>query len=152
MFGRQPHLPVDVALGLAPCTITEPNTSEFIQKLREHTKWAHEKGEPFQAKEAQRHKRSYEKRSRAVALEVRDMVLVCVTAFKGHHKMLDRWENKEYVEEKWPYPNIPVKWYAPGMGKGTARSYIGTICYPSILTWGRVKQMNLKRELKMTPL
>ena len=56
MFGRQPHLPVDVALGLAPHTITEPNTTKFIQKLREHTKWAHKKAEAFQAKEALRHK------------------------------------------------------------------------------------------------
>ena len=74
MFGRQPCLPVDVALGLAPHTITEPSTSKFIQKLREHTKWAHEKVEAFQAKEAQRHKQNYEKRIRAAALEVRDMV------------------------------------------------------------------------------
>ena len=108
MFGRQPHLPVDVALGLAPHTITEPNTTKFIQKLREHTKWAHKKAEAFQAKEALRHKCNYDRRSRAVALEVRDMVLVCVTAFKGHHKMQDRSENREYVVEKWPYPNIPV--------------------------------------------
>ena len=43
-------------------------------------------------------------------------------------------------------------WYAPGMGKGAARPYIGTICYPSTLTWGRAKQMNLKRESKITPL
>ena len=34
------------------------------------------------------------------------MVLVHVTAFKGRHKMQDRWENREYVVEKWPYPNI----------------------------------------------
>ena len=87
---------------------TEPNTSKFIQKIRECTKWAHEKAEAFQAKEAQRHKQNYDKRGRAAALEVRDMVLVCVTTFKGHHKMQDRWENREYVVEKWPYPNIPV--------------------------------------------
>ena len=74
-----------------------PNTSKFIQKLRECTKWAHEKAEAFQAKQAQRHKCNYDKRSRAAALEVGDMVLVCVTAFKGHHKMQDRWENREYV-------------------------------------------------------
>ena len=36
------------------------------------------------------------------------MVLVHVTAFKGHHKIQDRWENREYVMEKWPYPNVPV--------------------------------------------
>ena len=43
-------------------------------------------------------------------------------------------------------------WYAPGTGKGAARSCIGTICYPSTLTWDRVKQMNLKRGSKITPL
>ena len=101
-------LPIDVAPGLAPHTIMEPNTSKFTQKLRECTKWAHEKAEAFQAKEAQRYKQNYDKRNRAVALEVRDMVLVHVTAFKGHHKMQDRWENREYVMGKWHYPNIPV--------------------------------------------
>ena len=29
MFRRQPHLPIDVTFGLAPCTITESNTSKF---------------------------------------------------------------------------------------------------------------------------
>ena len=43
-------------------------------------------------------------------------------------------------------------WYAPGTGKGAAGPCIGTICYPSTLTWGRAKQMNLKRESKITPL
>ena len=33
-------------------------------------------------------------------MEVRDMVLVHVTAFKGHHKIWDRWQNREYVVEK----------------------------------------------------
>ena len=28
------------------------------------------------------------------------MVLVLVTAFKGHHKMQAQWENNEYVVEK----------------------------------------------------
>ena len=83
MFGRQPHLPVDVALGLAPHTITEPNTTKFVQKLREQNKWAHEKAEAFQAKEAKRHKQNYDKKGRAEALEVGDMVLVHVTTFKG---------------------------------------------------------------------
>ena len=83
MFSRQPHLPVDVALGLAPHTIMEPNTTKFIQKLREWTKWAHKKAEAFQAKEAKRHKHNYDKKGRAAALEVGDMVLVHVTAFKG---------------------------------------------------------------------
>ena len=118
MFGRQPHLPVDVALGLAPCTITEPNTTKFVQKLRERNKWAHEKAEAFQSKEAERHKHNYNEKGRAVALEVGDMVLVCVTAFKGRHKMQDRWENREYVVEKQPYPDLPVYVVCPRDGEG----------------------------------
>ena len=118
MFGRQPCLPVDVALGLAPHTITEPNTTKFVQKLREQTKWAHKKAEAFQAKEAQRHKCNYDRKSRAAALEVGDTVLIHVTAFKGHHKMQDRWENREYVVEKQPYPNLPVYVVCPRDGEG----------------------------------
>ena len=62
------------------------------------------KQKAFQAKEAKRHKCNYDKKSRAAASEVRDTVLVHVTAFKGCHEMQDRWENREYVVEKWPYP------------------------------------------------
>ena len=70
------------------------------------------------------------------------MVLVHVTTSKGCHKMQDRWENREYVVEKQPYPNISVYVVCPRDGEGTARPYIETICYPSTLTWGRAKQMN----------
>ena len=83
MFGRQPRLPVDVTLGLAPHTIMEPNTTKFAQKLRDRNKWAQKKAEAFQAKEAERHKRNFDKKGKAAALEVRDMVLVHVTTFKG---------------------------------------------------------------------
>ena len=151
MFGRQPCLPVDVALGLAPCTIMEPNTTKFVQKLREWTKWAHEKAKAFQAKEAKRHKHNYNKKGRAATLEVGDTVLVYVTTFKGQHRIQDRWENREYVVEKWPHPNLPAYVVCPRDGKGTAEPCIETIYYPSILTWSRMKQMDLKTESEITP-
>ena len=46
MYGRQPCLPVDVTLGLAPPTTTAPDTSKFVQKMREHTKWAQKRPKP----------------------------------------------------------------------------------------------------------
>ena len=46
------------------------------------------------------------------------MVLVHVITFKGHHKFQDRWENREYVEEKWPYPDVPVYVVCPKDGEG----------------------------------
>ena len=122
MSGRQPHLPVDITLGLAPHTIMEPNASKFVQKLREHSRWAQKKAKTFQAKEAQRHKCIYDKRGRAAALEVGDTVLVHVTTFKGHHKIQDRWENREYVMEKWPYPNVPVYVVCPRDGEGCSKT------------------------------
>ena len=47
MYGRQPCLPVDVTQGLAPHSITAPNTSKFVQKMQEHMKWAHKRAETF---------------------------------------------------------------------------------------------------------
>ena len=46
------------------------------------------------------------------------MVLVHVTAFKGCHKIQNRWENGEYVVEKQPYPNVPVYVVCPRDGEG----------------------------------
>ena len=83
MYGRQPHLPVDVTVGLALQSVSASNTSKFVQKMWKHVKWSHKKAEAFQAKEAQCHKQNYDKRSRAVALEVRDMVLVWVTTSRA---------------------------------------------------------------------
>ena len=117
-IGDNHHLPVDITLDLVLHTITEPNTSKFVQKIREHIRWAQKKVEAFQAKEAQRHKYNYNRRGRAVALEVGDMVLVHVTTFKGHHKIRDRWDNREYVVEKWPYPNVPIYVVCPRDGEG----------------------------------
>ena len=50
------------------------------------------------------------------------MVLVHVTAFRGHHKIQDQWENREYVVEKWPYPNIPVYVVCPRDREGCSQT------------------------------
>ena len=99
MYGRQPHLPVDVTLGLAPHTITEPNTSNLVQKMRECAKWLKGKLRPFRQKRC-RDTNEIMMRGRAAALEVGDMVLVCVTAFWGLHKIQGTWENRKYVVKK----------------------------------------------------
>ena len=43
-------------------------------------------------------------------------------------------------------------WYAPGMGKGAARPCIGTICFPSTPTQGRIRRMHPWQELRVTTL
>ena len=156
MFGRQHHLPVDIALGLAPHTITDPNATKFVQKLREHARWAHSKAEAFQAKEAQRHKHSYDKKERGAALEVGDTVLVCITAFKGCHKIQDRWENREYVVEKWPYPNVPVYVVHPRDGEGHSQTLHRNYLLPinSNLEQGKMVEpmAGVRKNISLTPV
>ena len=65
-----------------------------------------------------------------MALEVGDMVLVCVNAFKGHHKIQDQWENREYVVEKWSYPNVPVYVVCPRDGEGCSWTLHGNYLLP----------------------
>ena len=50
------------------------------------------------------------------------MVLVHVTAFKGRHKMQNRWENSEYVVEKAALSNLPVYVVCPRDGEGCSRT------------------------------
>ena len=130
MYGRQPHLPVDITLGLAPHSIMAPTTSKFMQKMCECMRWAHKKAKTSQAKEAQCHKQSYNKRSNAAALEVGDTVVVHVTAFKGHHKTQDQWENRDYVVEKWPYLNVPVYVVCPRDGEGCSQTLHRNYLFP----------------------
>ena len=97
MYGRQPKLPIDVTLGITPKLITTPTSSKYVQKLKDHIKWAHRKADLFQWKEAQGYKLNYDRCSKALSLRMRDTVLVCVTTFKGKHNIQSRWENREYV-------------------------------------------------------
>ena len=55
-----------------------------------------------------RHRELYDLKCRCVTLTVRDLVLVKQTAWKGRHKIQDRWENKEYQVVDQPTPGIPV--------------------------------------------
>ena len=82
------------------------------------------KAKAFQVKEAECHKCNYDKCSRAVALEVGGMVLVHVTTFKGCHKIRDRWENREYVVEKWPYSDVPACVVCPRDGDGCIQTLL----------------------------
>ena len=55
-------------------------------------------------------------------LGVWDTVLVHVTAFKGHHKIQNQWENREYVVERWPYPSAPVYLVCPRYWEGHSQT------------------------------
>ena len=118
MYRRQPLLPINVTLVLTPKLVTTPTSIQYVQKLRECIRWAHRKADQFQQKEAWHHKQNYDRHSRAVPLREGDTVLVCVTTLKSRHKIQNQWENREYVVEWWPYPNLQVYMVCPRDGEG----------------------------------
>ena len=84
--------------------------------------WAHRKADLSQQKEAWYHKWNNDKCSRAVSFRMGDMVLLCVTVFKGRHIIQSRWKNREYVVEQQPYLTLPVYMVHPIDGEGCSHT------------------------------
>ena len=106
--GDNPYSLLMSLTGLTLRSITVPTSTKFVQKLRKCIRWAHRKADLFQQKQAWHHKFNYDKWSKAMSLRTGDMVLVCVTTFKGQHRIQSRWKNREYVVEWQPYPDLPM--------------------------------------------
>ena len=108
--------------------------------MRECVKWDQKKVKGFQTKEAKCHKCNYDKYSRVADLEVGEMVLIHVTTFKSHHKIQDRWVNREYVEENGHIPMYKFMWYAPGDGEGCSQTLYRNYLLPINLNIGQVEK------------
>ena len=85
-----------------------PNRSNYITQLRRRLRFAHKKAKQVAGRQQARHKGPYDRRCKGVALDIGDLVLVKKTAWKGRHKIQDRWESDEYQVIGQPNPGIPV--------------------------------------------
>lgn len=109
MFGRHPRIPLDVELGLSRNDLGDPNSkTKFVQKLQERLRFAYAKASEQSSKQAKQYKKSYDKRVRGQALSTNDLVLVKVVAWKGRHKIQNKWEEDEYYVMDQPNADIPV--------------------------------------------
>ncbi len=107
MFGREPRLPVDVALGNEHLQ-TEKSYGKFVESLREKLNEAYQIATAEADKASRHQKKMYDRRARDVVLDINDRVLVRRLAFEGRHKLADRWEETPYVVQKQPDASIPV--------------------------------------------
>ena len=55
-----------------------------------------------------KHRELYDMKCRGAALDVEDLVLLKQTAWKGRHKIQDRWERGDYQMVGQPTPGVPV--------------------------------------------
>ena len=109
LFGREPRLPVDVGFGLQRGGQKgSPGESNYISQLKKRLQFSYRKAKCMAQKQQARHKGLYNMRCRGATLSVGDLVLVKQTAWKGRHKIQDRWEDREYQVVDQPTPGIPV--------------------------------------------
>ena len=109
LFGREPRLPIDLEFGLKRGNQkVPPSRSTYVTQLKRRLRFAHKKAKQVASRQQARHKGLYDQRYRGAELEVGDMVLVRKTAWKGRHKIQDRWESDEYQVIGQPPPGIPV--------------------------------------------
>ena len=55
-----------------------------------------------------KHRVLHDQRCRGAELEIGDLVLVKQTAWKGRHKIQDKWDTEEYQVVGQPTPGVPV--------------------------------------------
>jgi hypothetical protein len=106
MFGRNPRLPIDAALGLREKQ--QDITTTLITELKDRISKAHEVATAATNKAARKQEDNYDNKVRGGTVQVGDRVLVKVVSFEGKHKLADRWEHDPYVILSQPIEGIPV--------------------------------------------
>ena len=109
LFGREPRLPLDVEGGLhRGGQRGSPGESNYISQLRRRLTFAHRKARHMAQRQQVKHRQLYDMKCRGAALDVGDLVLVKQSAWKGRHKIQDRWESGKYQVVGQPTPGVPV--------------------------------------------
>ena len=96
MFGREPHLPIDVALGVNSVTSGSGSYPAYITNLRDRLSLAYQKVIEESRKSAACNKQPYDSQARQATIQVGDLVLVRNLSIRGNHKLADRWEEDPY--------------------------------------------------------
>ena len=109
MFGRQPRLPIGFEMGL-PVDVLGDSCSKtrYVHKLKQRLNFAYKKAKEMSPKQAQKYKSSYDKKVKWSQLQVNDIVLVKRVAWKGRHKIQNKWEPSEYIVVEQPNLKVPV--------------------------------------------
>ena len=109
LFGMEPRLPVDVEFGLQKGSQKGSlGESSYVSQLRGRLKFAHNKAKQVAKRQQAKHSELYSQKCRGSELEIGDLVLVKQTAWKGRHKIQDKWETEEDQVVGQPAPGVPV--------------------------------------------
>ena len=82
--------------------------SNYVSQLKRRLRFAHKKTKHMAKRQQAKHRELYDQKCRGAELKMGDLVLVKQTAWKGRHKIQDRWESEEYQVVGWSTPGVPV--------------------------------------------
>ena len=109
MFGRHPRLAVDAYLGIpSPEESTVVSQDHYATKLKKRLQFAYKVASKEAQKAGERNKAYYDVKVREATLDIGDRVLIRQVAFKGRHKISDKWMKDPYIVIGVPIAGIPV--------------------------------------------
>lgn len=108
MFGRKPKLPIDSLFDTPVQDNSSKTTKEYIKDLKKRMKNAQDIANKMTEKARIKMKSQYDKKAKAVKINIGDKVLVKILKFEGKHKIEDKYENTIYTVIGQPNENIPV--------------------------------------------
>ena len=108
MFAQKPCIPIDILFGTNTTDLKGKTSTKYVENLKWRIEWAYKATNEVVKKEQEWNKWHYDHRARYTQLNVCDKVLLKCTAFKGKHKIQDRWENTIYEIVEQPLGKISV--------------------------------------------
>ena len=108
MFGRKPHLPIDILFGTNTTDLKGSTSTKYVENLKCRIEWAYKTANKVVKKEQEWNKWHYDCKVRCAQLKVGDKVLLKHPAFKGKHRIQDRLENDIFEVIEQPLGRIPV--------------------------------------------
>ena len=129
MFGRHPRLAIDAYLGISlPEESAIVSQDHYATKLKKRLQFAYKVASKEAQKAADRNKENYDLKVREATLDAGDRVLIRQIAFKGRHKISDKWDKDPYVVIDTPIAGIPV-FKVQKESAQLLRRAIGICCY-----------------------
>ena len=121
MFGREPHLPIDLRMGVAPVSEGPMSHQRYAEKLKIRLQKAHQLASERIGKRASGNERRYNAKVRESVIQPGDRVLVRNVRVRGGQKLANRWEDEVYVIVRRLGDTMPVYEVRVESGKGPNR-------------------------------
>ena len=109
MFGQRPRIPIDLLFPMIRRLNTTKTLDEYVTSLYRCLRQALSKARDTAFQEARRHKRVYDRKAGAIALQPGDNILVKMDAFQGQRRKLkNRWSDDIWMVVRQVADDVPT--------------------------------------------